>query len=61
MITEGMFTRLCEGVPVSDSDGWCNALYFPHGRRRLGGMFCRLDLGHIGDHWCEHQDEGEDD
>ena len=40
-----------------DSANWCNALYFPHGRYKFGGMFCRLELGHDGDHWCEHEDE----
>lgn len=42
---------------MADSDNWCNALYFPHGRHKLGGVFCRLEPGHDGDHWCEHQDE----
>ena len=42
---------------MTGSNDWCNALYFPFGRRKLGGMFCRLDPGHSGDHWCEHQDE----
>lgn len=35
----------------------CNALYFPHGRRKLGGVFCRLERDHAGDHWCEAEDE----
>ena len=45
------------GMPVADSDNWCNALYFPQGRHKFGGVFCRLELGHDGDHWCEHEDE----
>ena len=40
-----------------DSDNWCNALYFPHGRHKLGGVFCRLEQGHVGEHWCEREDE----
>ena len=45
---------------MTDSD-WCNALYFPYGLRKLGGVFCRLELDHAGDHWCEAEDEmGED-
>ena len=46
-------------APVVDSDKWCNALYFPPGRHKLGGMFCRLETGHDGKHWCEHEDEAE--
>lgn len=42
-----------------DSDKWCSALYFPHGRHKLGGMYCRLEIGHDGAHWCEHEDETE--
>lgn len=42
---------------MTDSSDWCNALYFPHGRRRYGGVFCRLEPGHDGDHWCEAEDE----
>lgn len=45
---------------MADSE-WCNALYFPYGRRKLGGVFCRLEPDHAGDHWCEAEDEmGED-
>lgn len=36
---------------------WCNALYFPNGRHKFGGMFCRLEPGHSGDHWCEAQEQ----
>lgn len=42
-------------------DQWCNALYFPRGRKPLGGVFCRLERGHDGDHWCEQEDEMQDD
>lgn len=35
----------------------CDALYFPYGRKKLGGVHCRLDPGHTGDHWCEAEDE----
>lgn len=42
---------------VANSNNWCDALYFPHGRRKLGGVHCRLELGHPGDHWCEAEDE----
>lgn len=38
-------------------DDSCNALYFPYGRRKFGGVFCRLEPGHVGDHWCEAEDE----
>lgn len=38
-------------------NNWCNALYFPFGREKLGGMYCRLEKGHSGNHWCEHEDE----
>jgi len=50
-------TATKEGVLVAGSDISCNALYFPHGRHKLGGVFCRLELGHDGVHWCEAQDE----
>lgn len=46
-------------APVVGSDKWCNALYFPHGRHKLGGMFCRLEIGHDGEHWCEQEDDTE--
>lgn len=46
-------------APVVDSDKWCNALHFPRGRHKLGGMFCRLEIGHDGEHWCEQEDETE--
>lgn len=46
-----------EEVAMAYSDKWCNALYFPYGRRQFGGVFCRLDPGHDGDHWCEAEDE----
>lgn len=42
---------------MNDSVDWCNALYFPFGRRRLGGVYCRLESGHDGDHWCDAEDE----
>ena len=42
---------------MTSSGDWCNALYFPYGRHKLGGVFCRLEPGHDGDHWCEHEDE----
>lgn len=42
---------------MSDSDSWCNALYFPHGRQKYGGRYCRLERGHSGRHWCEAEDE----
>jgi hypothetical protein len=38
------------------ADKWCDALYFPNGRRKLGGVRCRLEPGHDGDHWCEAED-----
>jgi hypothetical protein len=38
---------------------YCNTLYFPRGRHKSGGMYCRLKPGHTGDHWCEHEDEYE--
>jgi|GEM_PF-3867957 len=41
---------------MTDSD-WRNARYFPYGRRKLGGVFCRLEPDHTGDHWCEAEDE----
>lgn len=42
-------------------ENWCNALYFPYGRRRFGGVFCRLETDHDGDHWCEAEDEMDDE
>jgi len=45
------------GVVVASKDEWCNALYFPNGRHKFGGMFCRLAPDHGGDHWCEAEDE----
>lgn len=42
---------------VASWDETCNTLYFPHGRKKLGGVFCRLEPGHDGDHWCEAEDE----
>ena len=36
---------------------WCDALYFPYGRRKLGGVHCRLEPDHAGAHWCEAEDE----
>lgn len=48
-------------VIVASSNDWCNALYFPSRRRKLGGVFCRLEPGHAGDHWCERQDEMAED
>jgi len=39
------------------SEDWCDALYFPYGRRKLGGVHCRLEVGHSGEHWCEAEDE----
>lgn len=42
---------------MADSDNWCDALYFPYGRRKLGGVHCRLEPEHDGDHWCEAEDE----
>ncbi len=42
---------------MADPDSWCNALYFPYGRRKSGGVFCRLEPDHEGDHWCEAEDE----
>lgn len=44
---------------MADSDKWCDALYFPHGRRKFGGVYCRLEPGHDGDHWCEAEEEME--
>jgi uncharacterized cupin superfamily protein len=44
------------GITMSE-DQWCNALYFPNGRKRFGGVFCRLEPGHFGDHWCDAEDE----
>ena len=32
-------------------------LYVPYGRRKLGGVYCRLEAGHSGEHWCEAEDE----
>jgi len=46
---------------VADSDNWCDALYFPYGRRKLGGVHCRLEPEHDGDHWCEREDEMDED
>ena len=46
-----------KGVHVPGSDNWCDALYFPYGRRKLGGVRCRLEPEHDGDHWCEAEDE----
>ena len=45
------------GVRVAGSDNWCDALYFPFGRHKFGGVRCRLEPGHPGDHWCEAEDE----
>lgn len=42
-------------------DETCNTLYFPYGRRKLGGVYCRLEAGHDGDHWCEAEDEMAED
>lgn len=42
---------------MANSDRWCDALYFPYGRRKLGGVRCRLEPGHNGDHWCEAEEE----
>ena len=42
---------------MSASEDWCDALYFPYGRRKLGGVYCRLESGHSGEHWCEAEDE----
>lgn len=39
------------------SEEWCDALYFPYGRRKLGGVYCRLESGHSGEHWCEAEDQ----
>lgn len=44
---------------MSDTEKWCNALYFPHGRQKLRGVFCRLEPNHSGDHWCEAENEME--
>jgi hypothetical protein len=49
------------GVRVAGSDNWCDALYFPSGRHKFGGVFCRLEPGHTGDHWCEREDEIDSD
>ncbi len=38
---------------VIEKDMWCDALYYPYGRKQLGGVRCRLRTGHDGDHWCE--------
>lgn len=46
-----------ERVSMPDSEEWCDALYFPHGRRKYGGVHCRLEPGHEGEHWCEAEDE----
>lgn len=43
-------------VEVSETS---NALYFPYGRRKLGGVYCRLEPDHAGDHWCAAEDEME--
>lgn len=42
---------------MASSNNWCDALYFPYGRRPLGGVHCRLEPGHAGDHWCEAEEE----
>ena len=39
------------------SDNWCDALHFPYGRRKLGGVHCRLEFERDGDHWCEAEAE----
>ena len=46
-----------KGSEVASWDETCNTLYFPYGRRKLGGVYCRLEPGHDGDHWCEAEDE----
>lgn len=45
------------GNSMSQANAWCDSLYFPHGRKKSGGVRCRLDAGHDGDHWCEAEDE----
>lgn len=45
-----------EGSPM-DNSVTCDSLYFPDGRKKLGGVRCRLETGHDGDHWCEAEDE----
>lgn len=46
-----------EGSPMDKPDAWCDSLYFPYGRTKLGGVRCRLQAGHDGDHWCQAVDE----
>lgn len=45
------------GLSVTSSNDWCDALYFPSGRHKFGGVHCRLEPNHAGDHWCEREDE----
>ncbi len=42
---------------MASASNWCDGLYLPHGRRKSGGVHCRLASGHSGDHWCEAEDE----
>lgn len=49
------------GSSVTRSSNWCDALYFPLGRRKLGGVHCRLEPDHAGDHWSEAEDEMAED